>query len=49
MAKNSIKEAMLIVLFLPFSLNSQVATINNILLAIKSEAPKRNRYSIKDS
>ena len=49
MAKNGIKEAVLITLFLPPSLNSQVAATNNILLAIKSEAPRRDRYSIKDS
>ena len=38
---------MFIALFLPFSLNSWVAAINNTPLAIKSEAPRRNRYSIK--
>ena len=49
MAKSNIKEAILIVLFLPPSSNSQVAATNNILLAIKSKAPKRNKYNIKDS
>ena len=49
MAKSGIKEAILIVLFLPFSSNSQVAATNNILLAIESKAPRRDRYSIKNS
>ena len=49
MVKSGIKEAVLIILFLPPSLNSQVATTNNIPLAIKSEAPRYNRYSIKDN
>ena len=40
---------MLIALFLPSSLNSQVAATNNIPLAIKSKAPRRNRRSVKDS
>ena len=49
MAKNGIKEAVFVALFLPFSSNSQVATTNNILLAIESKVPKHNRYSVKDS
>ena len=49
MAKSSIKEAVFIILFLPPSLNSRVAATNNILLAIKSEALRYNRYSIKNS
>ena len=49
MAKSSIKEAVLIALFLPPSLNSRVAATNNILLAIESEVPRCDRYSIKDS
>ena len=49
MVKSGIKEAIFIALFLPPSLNSWVAATNNILLAIKSEAPGCNRYSIKDS
>jgi hypothetical protein len=49
MAKNSIKEAVFIALFLPLSLNSQVTTTNNTSLAIKSEIPKYNRCSTKDS
>ena len=49
MAKSGIKEAVLIVLFSPPSLNSWVAASNNILLAIKSEVFRYNRYSIKDS
>ena len=40
---------MLIALFLPPSLNSQVAATNNIPPAIKSKAPRRDGYSIKDS
>ena len=48
-AKNSIKKAVLIVLFLPSSLNFRVATTNNIPLVIKFKAPKYNRYSAKDS
>ena len=48
-AKNGIKEAVLIALFLPFSLNSQVTTTNNIPLAIKFKAPRCNRHSAKDS
>ena len=49
MAKNSIKEAVFIVLFLPPSSNSRVTTTNNTPLAIKSEAPGRNGFSIKDN
>ena len=49
MAKNGIKEAVFIILFLPPSSNSQVAITNNIPLAIKSKVPGRNRYNIKDS
>ena len=49
MAKNNIKEAILIILFLPPSLNSWVAAINNILPAIKFKAPRYDRYSIKNS
>ena len=48
-AKNNIKEAVLIALFLPLNLNSQVITTNNILLAIKSKSPKCNKYNAKDS
>ena len=49
-AKNSIKEAVLVVLFSPPSLNSYIATTNNnIPLAIKSKAPRRNGRNIKDS
>ena len=49
MAKSGIKEAVFIILFLPPSLNSQVATNNNIPPVIKSKAPRCNKYSIKDS
>jgi hypothetical protein len=49
MAKNGIKEAVFIALFLPPSLNFWVAATNNILLAIESKAPRRDRCSIKDS
>ena len=49
MAKNGTKEAILIALFSPPSLNSQVAATNNIPPAIESKALRRNRYSIKDS
>ena len=49
MAKSSIKEAVLIALFLPPSLNFQVTATNSILLAIKSKAFRRNKYNIKDS
>ena len=49
MAKSGIKEAVFIILFLPPSLNSQVTAINNIPPAIKSKAPRYDRYSIKDS
>ena len=49
MAKNGTKEAILIALFLPPSLNSQVAITNNIPPVIEFEAPKHNRYSTKDS
>jgi len=48
-AKNGIKEAVLVALFSPPSLNSQVATTNNIPPAIESEAPGRDRRSVKDS
>ena len=47
--KSGIKEAVFIVLFLPLSLNSQVVATNNILLAIKSKALRRDKCSIKDS
>ena len=49
MAKNGIKEAVFIILFLPPSLNSQVTATNNTPLAIKFKAPGHDRYSIKDS
>ena len=49
MARNSMKKAVFIVLLSPPSLNSQITATNNILLAIKSKAPRRNRYSTKDS
>ena len=49
MAKSSMKEAIFITLFLPPSSNSQVAANNNIPPAIKSKAPRCNKYSIKDS
>jgi len=49
MAKNSTKEAVLIVLFLPPNLNSQVTATNNTPSAIKSKAPRRDRRSAKDS
>ena len=49
MARNGIKEAVLIALLLPPSSNSQVVVTNNTLLAIKSEAPGCNRCSIKNS
>ena len=49
MARNGIKEAVLIALLSPPSLNSQVAAINNIPLAIESKAPRRDGRSVKDS
>ena len=49
MARNSIKEAVLIALLLLPSLNSQVAATNNTPLAIKSKALRRDRRSTKDS
>ena len=49
MAKSGIKEAVFIILFLPLSSNSRVVAINNTPPAIEFEAPRRNRYSIKDS
>ena len=49
MAKNGIKKAILIALFLPPSLNSQVTVTNNIPPTIKFKALRRDRYSIKDS
>ena len=49
MAKSGIKEAVFIALFLPPSLNSQVAATNNIPPAIKSKAPRRDGRNIKDS
>ena len=49
MAKSSIKEAVLIALFLPPSSNSWVVATNNILPVIESEVPKYDRYSIKNS
>ena len=49
MLKSGIKEAILIILFLPPSLNSLVAITNNTLPAIKYKIHKYNRYNIKDS
>ena len=49
MAKSGTKEAILIALFLPPSLNSQVAAINNTPPAIEFEAPRRDRCSTKNS
>ena len=49
MVKNGIKEAVLIVLFLPSSLNSWVTATNNTPLAIESEVLGCDGYSIKDS
>ena len=49
MAKSGTKKAVLIALFLPPSLNSQVTAINNIPLAIKSEVSRYNKRSIKNS
>ena len=49
MAKNGIKEAVFIALFLPPSSNSWVAATNNILLVIESNAPGCDGYNIKDS
>ena len=49
MAKSGIKEAVLIVLFLPPSLNSQVIITNNTPLAIKFKVPRYDKYSTKDS
>ena len=49
MAKNGTKEAVLVILFSPPSLNSRVAATNNILPAIEFKAPGRDGRSIKDS
>ena len=49
MAKNGIKEAILIALFSPPSSNSQIIATNNTPTAIEFEAPGYNKYNAKDS